>query len=478
MKKYDVIVIGAGSAGLGNAGVANTIGLKTLLIEKNEEYFGGDCTNFGCVPSKALIHIAQKFQAAREASAFGLSSSGKADMQKVLAYIHSKQEVIRKEEDADHHRKQGIDVEIGTARFVDRKTVAVNDQEYTARVIMLCTGSSPRILKIPGMEGIPVYTNENIFYECTSLPEHFVIIGGGPIGCEMGQAFQRLGAQVHLVDRGDRLLSKETVKVSEILQTQFVKEGIKIYHKSEVVRIDNNEAILKTNDGERRIPCTALLMAVGRMVNTVDMDLEKAGIELTHRGKIKVDDYLRSTSPNVYIIGDAAGKYMFSHGAEKMVRQLWRNLIIPFFRKKNATRDLSWVTFTDPEVATFGWNEDQMQEHGIKFYRQDQSFSEDDRAIIQSYTYGHVSYWMTSGSRIGNRHLLSGTMIAPHAGDLIQEMQFASENKTSIKRITQRVYPYPVASRINQKTIRGVMEQTYTPWLKKMAATAFRLFHS
>lgn len=477
MKKYDVIVIGAGSAGLGNSGVANTIGLKTLLIEKDENNFGGDCTNFGCVPSKALIHVAKLFHAAKQASPFGLEVLGKADMEKVLEYIHSKQDFIKSGEDATALRKQGMDVVIGKAVFEDKKTIRVGEETYTAKVILLCTGSSPRRIKIPGEETVKVYTNESLFFDCKKLPAHFIIIGGGAIGCEMAQAFQRLGSQVTIVDRGHRILTKEREDIAAVLEQQFLKEGIRISYQSEVKAFKDGKCIVSTKNGVEEIPCDAALMAIGRVVNTEGMGLENAGIELTEKGKIKVDELLRSTNPRVYVIGDAAGKYMFSHGAEKMVRQLWRNLLIPVFKQKNTTKNLSWVTFTDPEVATFGWSEEQLGKEKVGYYRQDQSFEHDDRAIVEEYQYGKMSLWTTDGSSIGKRTLLSGTMIAPKAGDLIQELQLAAENEIPIQKITERVYPYPVASRINQKALRGMMEKTFTDTKKALARMSFRLFH-
>ncbi|MEM1325559.1 MAG: FAD-dependent oxidoreductase [Bacteroidota bacterium] len=478
MKTYDVIVIGAGSAGLGCSGVANTIGLKTLLIEKRPHFFGGDCTNFGCIPSKALIHIANQFHAAKKAASFGLESSGKADMKKVLGYIHEKQEHIRSEEDAEALRKQGIDVVIGEAKFEDKKVVRVLDETYTARLIFLCTGSSPRMLDIEGMEDIKVYTNENIFFECKILPEHLVVIGGGSIGCELGQAFSRLGSNVTIVNRGERLLDKEPEHVSQILQEQFEKESITVLNYAEVKRFKNELAEIEiTGADDLNIPCDAALLAIGRVVHTEGLRLSKAGIELTEKDAIKTNSYLQTTNPAVYTIGDSANAYMFSHGAEKMVRMLWRNLLIPIFKKKNSMEDLSWVTFTDPQVAHFGLNEQQLQEQKIDFYRQDQSLEVDDRAIIQEYTYGHQSLWMENGGNIRTRKLLSGSLIAPNAGELIQELELARHADIPIGKINSRVYPYPVQSRINQKTIRGVMEKTYTEFKKKLARTAFRLWH-
>ena len=478
MKKYDVIVIGAGAAGLGSSGVANVLGLKTLLIEKDADNFGGDCTNSGCVPSKALIHIANQFHQAKLAARFGLQYSGKADMGKILDHIHQMQQVIIKTEDAAALRNKGIDVLIGKAIFDSKDTVKVNNERYTARIILLCTGSSPRKLDIAGLDSVTVYTNDTLFFDCRDLPGHLTVIGGGPIGCELGQAFSRLGSKVTIVNRGERLLSKEPEKVSDILETRFRDEGIQILNNSEVQNVKDGRASISSKENSPlKIACDTVLMAVGRTVNTKGMNLEAAGIELTEKGNIKVDDYLRSTNSKVYVIGDAAGSYMFSHGAEKMVRQLWRNLLVPVFKKKNTLNDLSWVTFTEPQVAHFGLTEENLHERGIAYQRQDQSFGHDDRAIVEEYTYSNLSLWLDDNGSIGKKKLLSGSMIAPRAGELIQELELAKHAGIPIGKLNDRVYPYPVAARINQKTIGGVMEKTRTAWKLKLARTVFRWFH-
>ena len=478
MTKYDVIIIGAGSAGLGNSGVANALGLKTLLIEKDENNFGGDCTNFGCVPSKALIHIANQFHAAKKAEVFGLSVSGKADMKKVLSKIHSFQDFIKESEDAEALRSQGIEVVIGEASFDDKKTISVGSEKYTARCILLCTGSSPRWIDIDGAADINMYTNENIFFDCKVLPTNFIVIGGGPIGCELGQAFSRLGSKVTIVNHGERILANERASVSQILQDQFEKEDIQVYNNATVKNFKNGKASIVIGDKQKlEIPCDSALLSIGRIVNTKGLSLEKAGIELTDRGKIKVNQYLKSTNPNVYVLGDAAGEYMFSHGAEKMVRQLWRNLLIPILKKKNTTEDLSWVTFTEPQVAHFGLTEKEMDDKKISYYRQDQSFGHDDRAIVDEYQYGQMSIWFDKKYRLGKSKILSGSMIAPAAGELMQELQLAQHAQIPIEKLNNRVYPYPVASRINQKTIGGLMKETRSKWKINLARTVFRLFH-
>ncbi len=202
-----------------------------------------------------------------------------------------------------------------------------------------------------------------------------------------------------------------------------------------------------------------------------------AGLGNAGMAKIKVNDYFRSTNKKVYVLGDGAGKYMLSHGAEKMVKLLWRNMLNPLFKKKDKTNDLSWMTFTDPEVATFGYSEEQMNKKLIPYYRQDQTFSEDERAIVDEYPYGRVSIWMDRFGALEDRTIKSATMIAPKAGDLIQELQLAAEADIPIGKIANRVYPYPVASRINQKTIKGMRDKGYTPFKRRVSRLAFRMFN-
>jgi len=232
------------------------------------------------------------------------------------------------------------------------------------------------------------------------------------------------------------------------------------------------------NDNKKQsVSCSAVLLAIGRVIKTEGLGLENAGIELTDKGKLKVNEYLQTTNSNVYAVGDIAGSYMFSHGAEKMVRMLWRNLLVPFFKVKNTTEDLSWVTFTDPQVAHFGLTEKELDEQKVAYHRQDQSFKEDDRAIVQEYTYGHESIWVDDSSNLPKRKLLSASIIAPNAGEIIQELELAKHAGVAIGKINNRVYPYPVQSRINQKTLRGLLQKTYTPFKKKLARFSFNLFH-
>lgn len=454
-KKYDLIAIGAGSAGIGATYIANTFGLKALLIDKRDFLIGGDCLNFGCVPSKALIHIARQFHGGRSAQAFGLTTSGKADLSKVMQHIHEQQNVIRQHENAHHFRSEGIDVALGTALFVNENTIEVNGEQFTSPKIILATGSKARRLQTEGIEKVgKVYDNESLFWEMKILPEKLLIVGGGPIGCEMGQAFQRLGSQVHIVNHGKRILAKELEEYSEILSRQLEKEGVTITNDAELQAfVDGHRVMVRPKEGAPfELTFDAVLAAIGREIRTEGMGLDQAGIEVKD-GKIVVDEYYRTTNKNVYAIGDAAGMEKFSHGAEKHNRDLAFNFISPVSKKHNLEH-FSWVTYTDPEVATFGYSESDLQKKGIDYDKREQSFAEDDRAIVADYRYGKLvlyfskPHWLTRKVRI-----LGGSMIAPYAGELIQELILANQESINIKALFNKIYPYPTMSRINQKAI-------------------------
>ena len=459
-QEYDIIIIGGGSAGLGALGMAQKFGWKPLMIDKDEAHIGGDCLNFGCVPSKALIHLAKSFHGAKKANQFGLEVSGKADMKKVLAYVHAKQAVIRAHESADYIRSQGVDLKIGVASFVDNKTIQVGEEKFTAERIILGTGSRPRYIPFKGIEQVKVFTNENLFYEMDTLPDRLLVVGGGAIGCEMAQVFQRFGSQVTLVNRGDRILGKERADYSEILTNQFEKEGIQVLNNANLLEFPSaTTALIETKEKEKKtIEFDAVLMAIGRVLNLEDLQLAKGGIDLTEKGKPVLDDYLRSTNKRVFFSGDAAGMYQFSHGAEMHTRLLQKNFESNFGEKHDA-KYLSWVTFTQPEIATFGRTEAYLKEHNIDHWRQDQEFKDDDRAIVDEYRYGKITLFLTPKTFWNKeRKILGGTIIAPNAGELMQELTLAMETGLSIQQIYDKIYAYPVASRINQQTVQGVLE--------------------
>ena len=316
------------------------------------------------------------------------------------------------------------------------------------------------MIPFDGLDQVAYFTNETLFYDLKALPERLLVVGGGPIGCEMAQVFQRLGSQVILLDRGDRILGKEREEMSHILADQLTKEGLEIILEHDLKGFDSATSAIITNKSSQEeisVNFDACLLAIGRGLNHGSLQLEKANVELTERKKIKVNDYLQTNQKHIYVVGDAVGSYQFSHGAEKHVNLLRHNFK-SMFDKKHHIKGLSWVTFTDPEIATFGFSEEYLKENKISYWRQDQEFSRDDRAITSDYSYGKMTLFVTTDRNKSSRKILGGSLIAPMAGDIMQELHLATITDLCLDDFLKKVYAYPTASRINQQTIKGIVD--------------------
>jgi pyruvate/2-oxoglutarate dehydrogenase complex dihydrolipoamide dehydrogenase (E3) component len=472
---YDVIVIGAGSGGLSVALPLHEFGLKVLLIDKSDKAIGGDCLNDGCVPSKALIHVAKQVQQAREATRFGLQVQGEVDMALVTQYIRERQDIIRKHENAGYFRSKGIAVALGTARFVGKDKVEVDGKRYQGRKIVIATGSRPRKLSIPGSDRISYLTNQSIF-DLRNLPKNFLVVGGGPIGIEMAQAFRRLGAAVTVIHNKAQILNKEAEEISRILLQRLEAEGIHFMLESETLSFpDAQHLLVKTKEGkEVTLPFDEVLVSIGRELNTEHLDLPQAGIATTEHG-IEVNAYLQTTNKQVYVCGDIAGSLLFSHAAEQQATILLNNFLSPF-KKKLDNKHMSWVTFTDPEVATFGYREQQLKEKNIPYERISTDFGEDDRAVVEDYQYGRLELYIEKNSLLNwNPKVLGGSMIAPHAGEMIQELVLANSQKLGINAFFNKIYAYPTGSTINKRLVMKKKQQALTPLVKKLLRLLYRV---
>lgn len=472
---YDIIVIGAGSGGLSVALPMHEFGFKVLLIDKSDRKIGGDCLNDGCVPSKALIHAARIVHQAREAARFGLEVQGEVGMANVTQFIHDRQDVIREHENAGYFRNIGLDVALGTARFVSEDMVEVDGSRYRGRKIVIATGSRPRQLSIPGIEQVDFLTNQSIF-DLQKLPESLLIIGGGPIGIEMAQAFQRLGTAVTVLHNKPMILNKEAAEISGILYSRLKAEGVRFMLASETVRFaDGHHLLIKTKEGkEETLAFDQVLVSIGRVMNTEQLDLPRAGIETNEKG-IVVNDYLQTTNSKVYVCGDIAGSLLFSHAAEQQATVLLNNFLSPF-KKKLDNRHMSWVTFTDPEVATFGYSEQQLKEKKMSYEKLAMDFSEDDRAVVEEYQYGKVVLYIEKSSLFNwNPKLLGGSMIAPHAGEMFQELVLANTHKLGINAFFNKIYAYPTASTVNKRIVMTKKQQQLTPLVKKLLQLLYKI---
>ncbi len=472
----DVIIIGAGSGGLSVGLFLAKVGMKVTMIVKSDKDVGGECLNDGCVPSKALIHVSRQMQAAREAQSFGITLNGEVDIKKAIDYVHARQEIIRKHENAAWLREQGINVVLGEASFAGRHEVTVNGELFSAKKIILATGSKPRKLKVEGIDQVSYLDNENIFH-INQLPKRLLVVGGGPIGTEIAQAMQRLGSEVTVVEEGNGILVHDDKTLTDILLERLQDEGITFYFDAGLQKfLSPNDALVKKSNGETfTLSFDAVFVGIGRVLVLEPLQLEKAGIQVKDH-KIIVDDQLRTTNKDVLVCGDVAGNLQFSHAAELQGRIILNNLFSPLNKILNNDH-MSWVTFTDPEIATFGLNEKQLKHKGMKYEKLEQDFSDDDRAVTDNYRYSRIILYISKGGLLKKEKILGGTMIAPNAGELIQELILANTSGLSINSIFNKIYPYPVAARINQHLIVNHKQKTITSGLKKLLHVAFKLFN-
>lgn len=464
-----MIVIGAGSGGLSIGLSMHELGFKVLLIDKSEDNIGGECLNNGCVPSKALIHASKIIHHAKESQRFGLEVNGRVQMREVMNYVKESQEKIRHHENAGYYRKKGLNVAIGTAKFVGKNAVQVGDTVYQGKKITIATGSKPRKLNIPGVEKVAYYDNENIF-DLEEVPESMLFIGAGPISMELGQAFRRLGANVTMVEMLDRILINEDPEIAEVVYKRSLDDGIKFYFGYKATAFTSpNTIVLENKDQEQvTLKFSAVVVGIGRIISTKQLDLEKAGILTNEKDLINVDPYLRTTNKNVYVAGDVAHSLMFSHGAEHQATLILNNFFTPFKKKLNYDY-FSWVTFTEPEVATFGLNENQLKERNIKYEKLALDFTDDDRAITSDYQSGKLLLYIKKGNfGFSDSKLLGGSMVAPNAGEMFQELVLARSSKLGIKSLFNKIYAYPTGSRVNKTIILNKYTKALAPWMKKI----------
>ena len=456
---YDIIIIGAGSGGLNIAGFMARVGLRILLIDKTDNHIGGDCLNTGCIPSKSLIHIARTIAESKKASAYGISVTGEVDIPSVMKAIKDKIETIRTHENAEHFRSLGIDVVLGEASFVSRNEVQVWSTQYKGKKIIIATGSRPRELTLEGIKNAQVVTNESIF-QIITLPKKLLVVGVGPIGIELGQAFCMLGVDVTFVTNELRILPREQKSYANVIQRTISKQGGTFLFGKTMVHIENGNTLVTEDTVSKEKTTTTfdlILVAIGREIKLDHLMLEKADVEV-EKGKIIVNDYLQTTNKNIYVCGDVAGGYQFTHAAELHAQVILNNLFNPFFKKKLSYDRFSWVTYTTPELATFGQSEAMLTKKHIDYEKITTTFIDDDRAITQGQTDGLSEIYIDTKTK----RILGGTMVADNAGEIVQELILAVEAKIPIKKFMDKIYPYPTATRINKKLVSGYLAKKLT----------------
>lgn len=452
MPKYDynMVAIGAGSAGLVTAYICAATKAKVALIEKHK--MGGDCLNTGCVPSKALIRSAKFMKDAKNAQALGFKNvQVEYDFADVMERIQRVIKTIEPHDSVERYSSLGVDCHTGYGVIKSPHEVEVNGKILTTRNITIATGARPFVPPIPGVDEVDHYTSDNV-WDIREKPEHMVVLGGGPIGSELAQAFARLGVKVTQIERGDRIMQREDPEISEMVMDQFKREGVNILLKHNVTSLKNangKKVVVCEVDGQtKEVECDAILVAIGRKPNTTGFGLEELGIELNKNGTIKVDDYLRTLKyKNIYACGDVAGPYQFTHTAS---HQAWycsvNAMLKPFWGFKADYRVIPWATYTDPEVARVGLNEQEAKEQGVPYEVTTYGIDDLDRAIADEAAYGIVKVLTVPGKDT----ILGVTIAGIHAGDLIAEYVAAMKHGFGMNKILGTIHIYPTLAEANK----------------------------
>lgn len=443
-KKFDfnTVVIGAGSAGLVAAYISAAVKAKVALIEKGK--MGGDCLNTGCVPSKAIIRTAKFMSHIKRSEEFGVhTASAKFDFKDIMKRVHGIVGVIEHHDSVERYTSLGVDCFAGHATIESPYCVNVDGQRLTTRSIIIATGAEPAVPPLPGMANVEFYTSDTI-WEIEQLPERLLVLGGGPIGCELSQAFARLGSSVTQVQKPPRLMPKEDPEYSQIVLDRFVQEGIdvRLEHQANEFEIDNGQKILICDhNGETvRIEFDVLLIAVGRSARLEGYGIEALGIEISSHGTIEVNEFLETNYPNIYAIGDVAGPFQFTHfGAHQATAAAPNALLRPFFRRRVNYSVIPWATFTDPEVARVGLNEQEAKAQGIAYEVTRYDFKDLSRAITDSEAHGEIKVLTPPGKD----KILGVTVVGEHAGDLITEFILAMQNGLGLGKILGTIHIYP-----------------------------------
>ena len=475
---YDLVVIGAGTAGLVTAkGAAGLdIGLKVAMIEKN--LMGGDCLNVGCVPSKCLIRSSRVVAEMKQALPYGIKppENIEVDFPAVMARMRQVRTTISPIDSAVAAKKAGVDVFFGEASFASQDTITVNGQTLKFKKAVIASGARAVRPKIEGIEAVGYLTNENVF-SLTELPKRLAVIGGGPIGCELAQAFHRLGSEVILFHRGSHLLNKEDPDAAAIVQEAFIKEGIRLVLNCQLQGVKSSpEGKVITfigNKGQESVIVDRILAGAGRQPNVESLNLEAAGVEYDSRKGVKVNDNLQTSNSKIYGAGDICMNWKFTHAADAAARIVIKNaLFSPFGLGKSKLSDLimPWVTYTDPEIAHVGMYEEEAQAQGIDCNTIKIDFDEVDRALADGETEGFLKILHPQGSD----KILGATIVARHGGEMISEITTATIAKMGLSKLSSVIHPYPTQASVIKQAADTYRRTLLTERTKKLLGFLYK----
>lgn len=458
---YNLVVIGAGSAGLVTAHIAAAAKARVALIEKHR--MGGDCLNTGCVPSKALIRSAKLLADARRAADLGLGRvTCEFDFARVMERVQKVIGQVAPHDSEQRYTALGVDCIRGRAEVVSPWAVTVNGRTLTTRAIVIATGATPVVPSIPGLEQVPYFTSDTI-WNLRELPARLVILGGGPIGCEMAQAFARFGSTVTLVQGAPHLLAREDADVAQLLTEQLAAEGIAVLTGRRASAVVSDEKggrlICKAGNREVVLPFDALLLALGRTPVTAGLGLEQIGVRFTATGTIDSDAFLRTSIPTIHVAGDVAGSFQFTHTAAHMAWYACVNALAGgIFSLAVDNRVIPWATFTDPEVARVGLNEQEAAARGIAVEVTRYALADLDRAITDGEAYGMVKVLTPPGKD----KILGAAIVGPRAGDTIAEFVLAMKHGIGLNKILGTIHIYPTFAEA-AKYVAGNWKKAHAP---------------
>ncbi len=463
--RYNLVVIGGGTAGLVSAIGAAGLGAKVALIEKH--LMGGDCLNVGCVPSKAIIRAARKAAGVRDMAEFGVNvpNGTTIDFGKVMERMRRLRADISPHDSAKRFTELGVDVFLGTGKFTGPDTIEVGGQTLRFAKAVIATGARAAAPPIPGLKDVPFLTNETLF-TLTELPKRFGIIGAGPIGCEMAQSFARFGSEVFLIEATHGILPREDQDAAAIVKAAMERDGVKLLCCGKDLKLAKSAGGVRlqveSHGKGYDVEVDQLLVAVGRAPNVEGLGLETVGVEFDKKG-VKVNDRLQTTNPRIYACGDICSPYQFTHAADFMARIVIQNALFKG-RAKASSLIIPWSTYTSPEIAHVGLYEKEAKEKGIEVDTFTQELSKVDRAILDGETEGFVRVHV----RKGTDEILGATVVAAHAGDLIGELTLAMKGKLGLKTIGATIHPYPTQAEAIRKTGDLYNRTRLTPFVKNL----------
>ena len=476
-KTFDdnLLVIGAGAGGLVSAYIAAATKAKVSLIEQHK--MGGDCLNTGCVPSKALIHAASLAHHMREAKNMGISAAAiEVDFAQVMQSVQGSIEAVAPHDSVERYSGLGVNCIRGKATIIDPWTVEIEGEEgvqrRTARNLIIATGARPNVFPVEGLDEVGYYTSDTL-WQISEQPKTLLVVGAGPIGCELAQSFHRLGSKVIMVDPAPQILGREDADVVQAVSAQFLREGIELrlntLPTAYQIKEGKKVALLKTPEGSAELVFDALLIAVGRVANTQGYGLEALDIELDGRGNLAVDEHLQTSLPGVFAVGDVIGGYQFTHVSSHEAWYASVNALFGHFKKFTVDySNVPWATYTDPQVGRVGLNESTAKEQGIAYEVTRFDLSELDRAIVDKTATGFVKVLTVPGKD----KILGATIVGALAGELISEFVFAMKNGLGLNKILATVHAYPTMMEAN-KYVAGEWKRNHAPqkllkWAQKL----------